>query len=59
MSRQPDDHDPMEEFVFLTEKDLGIACKALKEIQALPSVRMDEGSTIAWRALKDIKWGGK
>jgi len=59
MSRQPDDHDPMEEFIFLTEKDLDIACKALKEIQKLTSVRMDEGSTIACRALKDIKWGGK
>lgn len=59
MSRQPDDHDPMEELIFLLEKDLAYACDALKEIQNLPSVRMDEGSTIAWSALKTIKWGGK
>ena len=38
---QPDDHYPEEELIFLIEKDLKIACEALKEIQTLPSVRDD------------------
>ena len=59
MSRQPDDHDPMEELIFLLERDLKIACDALKEIQTLPSVRDDESSGIAYRARKSIEWGGK
>jgi len=39
------------------EKDLKIACDALKEIQTLPSVRDDESSGIAYRARKSIEWG--
>lgn len=56
---QPDHHYPEEELIFLLERDLKAACDALKEIQTLPSVRMDEGSNIAYRALKFITWGGK
>ena len=59
MSRQPDDHDETEGLIFLLERDLKIACDALKEIQALPSVRDDESSGIAFRARKSIDWGGK
>ena len=59
MSRQPDDHDPTEELIFLLEKDLKIACDALKEIQTLPSSRDDESSSIAYIARKSIGWGGK
>ena len=56
---QPDDHYEEEDLVFLLERDLKAACDALKEIQTLSSVRMDEGSNIAYRALKFINWGGK
>ena len=59
MSRQPDDHYPEEELIFLLERDLKIACDALKEIQTLPSVRDNESSDIAYRARKSIEWGGK
>ena len=52
MSRQPDDHSWEEEHIHHLNVKIETLKNALREIQKLPSSRMDEGSTIAFMVLK-------
>ena len=53
--RQPDDRTWEEEHIHHLNLEIEALKNALRQIQALPSSRMDEGSSIAFMALKQTK----
>jgi len=53
--RQPDDRSWEEDHIYHLNLEIELLKSALLEIQKLPSSRMDEGSTIAFRTLKQLK----
>lgn len=53
--RQPDDRSWEEEHIHHLNLEIKALKNALRQIQALPGSRMDEGSVIAFMALKQTK----
>ena len=51
---QPDEHTWEEEHIYHLNLEIEALKSALREIQTLPGSRMDEGSTIAFLALKQL-----